>query len=149
MEKRYFKKTKVVPQKKAREQLPRIFRSIPERPRKFSFREYLRERRLHTVALVTLSSCFLAAIVFTLPQIKQAQEQKQKVEKAYNLKMSEIKKWEAVVQKHRDYRDGYFKLAALEYEVGNKGKARLYSKKALYIDPNFEPAERLMNLLQQ
>jgi tetratricopeptide (TPR) repeat protein len=52
----------------------------------------------------------------------------------------EIAYWEGVVKAHDNYRDGFFKLALLEYRLGNRGKAREYLNKTLFIDPNYEAA---------
>lgn len=52
----------------------------------------------------------------------------------------EITYWEDVVSKHQDYRDGYLKLALLEYRLGNTQKAKAYIEKSLSIDPNHKPA---------
>ena len=52
----------------------------------------------------------------------------------------EIGYWEQIIIKHPDYRDGYFKLALLEYQLGEKDKARQYVEKTLTIDPNYQPA---------
>lgn len=49
----------------------------------------------------------------------------------------EIAYWEDVVKKYNNYRDGYFKLALLTYQLGKKDEAKAYLKKALVIDPNF------------
>lgn len=54
--------------------------------------------------------------------------------------MGEIAYWSDVVEKHNDYRDGYFKLALLEYRLGNREKAREYIDKTLFIDPNYKDA---------
>lgn len=57
--------------------------------------------------------------------------------------------WQDIVGKYHNYRDGYIQLAALEYQLGNNEKAKEYIKKALDIDPNFEPAQQFQQLLQQ
>ena len=45
--------------------------------------------------------------------------------------------WEDVVARHPGYRDAYFKLAVLSYQLGEKGKAKEYLETSLSIDPNF------------
>lgn len=60
----------------------------------------------------------------------------------------QIQYWHNVVGKYKDYRDGYFQLAVLEYRLGNMRKAKMYLKEVFRIDPNFEKArvlERLVN----
>ncbi len=48
------------------------------------------------------------------------------------------KKWEGIVSKYPNYRDGYFKAAQYEYQLGDKKKALANVQQALFIDPNFE-----------
>ncbi len=50
---------------------------------------------------------------------------------------NEIQYWKNVSQQYKDYRDVYFKLATLEYELGNIGESKQYMQKALQLDPNF------------
>lgn len=54
----------------------------------------------------------------------------------------EQKKWEAVVTKYPGYRDGYFKLAEYEYQLGNNKKALSDVQQALFIDPNFKTGRK-------
>lgn len=53
---------------------------------------------------------------------------------------SEVKYWEDIAAIRPGYRDAYFKLALLEYQLGNKDKTRFYIEKTLEIDPNYTPA---------
>ena len=52
--------------------------------------------------------------------------------------------WEKVTTEHKGYRDGYFKLALLNYQLGDTVKAKVYAEKALTVDPNFKPARDLL-----
>lgn len=60
---------------------------------------------------------------------------------------SEIKVWQDLVSKFKDYKEGYYKLSVLEYEIGNIDKAKFYLNQALNIDPNFEKAKDLKRIL--
>jgi hypothetical protein len=51
--------------------------------------------------------------------------------------VSEITHWQKVTQKYSDYRDGYFQLALLQYQLGNEQLANRYVEKSLAVDPNF------------
>lgn len=55
----------------------------------------------------------------------------------------EIAYWEDIVKKYSNYRDGYFKLALLTYQLGKKDEAKGYLQKALVIDPNFAEGRAL------
>ena len=91
--------------------------------------------------MVSFVSTFLAAAVMvqgidltrqvrTLEQLRLEREQMRR----------EVVYWEDVVRKHQDYRDGYFRLALLEYRLGNREKAKAYLDQTLMIDPNYVPA---------
>ncbi len=67
--------------------------------------------------------------------------QETKAERA--LLQSQVIQWQLVVAKHADYRDGYFKLAVLEYQLGNMSKAQQYDAQALQLDPNFQRGKEL------
>lgn len=59
----------------------------------------------------------------------------------------EIVKWEKVIAEKQNYRDAYFRLAVLYYQIFNNDKARQYLYKAMALDPNFEEGKRLRELL--
>ncbi|MDP2649920.1 MAG: hypothetical protein Q8P10_03665 [bacterium] len=88
--------------------------------------------------------CFIAFEAFVIWKdievLKEIKKEKQIVKE-------EIKHWEDVVINHPDYRDGYFKLATLEYKIRNKGRSKWYLEKTIELDPNFEGAKKLAELL--
>lgn len=49
--------------------------------------------------------------------------------------LEEIAAWERVMNVFPDYRDGYFKLALLYYQLGNRQKAKENLEDTLHIDP--------------
>lgn len=62
---------------------------------------------------------------------------------------SQIGYWEEVVEKQKGYRDGYFMLSVLEYQLSDFKKSREYLKKALLIDPNFTVGQDLEEILDR
>lgn len=70
---------------------------------------------------------------FLLLRSANAQEAYIKEERAY---------WEEVVKRHQGYRDAYFKLAILSFQLGEKEKAKEYLREVFLIDPNFEEGRR-------
>jgi len=50
---------------------------------------------------------------------------------------NEVKYWESVANKYQGYRDVYYRIAALQYKLGNITESQKYVKKALELDPNF------------
>lgn len=61
----------------------------------------------------------------------------------------EIVYWKHVSERYEGYRDVYFRIAALEYKIGNKRESEQYMEKALEIDPNFEAGRVLGEKIQQ
>jgi tetratricopeptide (TPR) repeat protein len=59
----------------------------------------------------------------------------------------EIIKWEKVISEKHNYRDAYFRLAVLNYQIFKNEAARQYLDKAMALDPNFEEGKRLKELL--
>lgn len=61
--------------------------------------------------------------------------------------IKEINYWKDVVNNHPDFRDGYMQLASLTYQMNNLAAAIDYVNKVLELDPNFQPAKDLKNIL--
>lgn len=102
--------------------------------------------RVITVIILSLFLVILISLV-SLDLYKNFQE-KGKIEAKRAELASEVRYWENVVGKYKDYRDAYFKLAVLEYELKDFGKSRVYLRKVLEIDPNFEVGRRFEKLLE-
>ena len=74
--------------------------------------------------------------------------QEAQVKKAEKLAIEqEITKWENVVRQRPNYRDAYFELAVLTYELGRLSETKYYLGKVFELDPNFEPARELEQTL--
>jgi len=61
--------------------------------------------------------------------------------------VADVHKWEEVIVLYPDYRDAYFKLATLEYQLGDKEKAKQYIGKAIQLDPNFTVGQKFASYL--
>ncbi len=59
-----------------------------------------------------------------------------------------IQSWKEIITEKPDYRDGYLQLALLHYKLYEDKKAEEYLQEALTIDPNFEAAKQLEELLR-
>lgn len=94
-------------------------------------------------SLLTVGIGILAVDVFG--NVKERKE----LENSRALLMKEKKYWEGVIDAYSDYRDGYFKLATINYQLGNIESARINVKKVLELDPNFEPGRKLEKVLEQ
>ncbi len=120
---------------------PKIYRFITEK-----IKGARRELRLLAIGsvfgvlivLILLSGTYLAASLKTKSQMER---QKQTI-------LSQISYWKQIVAKQEGYRDGYFMLAVLEYQIKNLDKSKEYLRKVLTIDPNFTPGldfEKVLN----
>lgn len=72
----------------------------------------------------------------------------QKLTKERERIILEINHWEKVVADYKDYRDAYFRLAVLEYQLGESEKSKKYLDKALELDPNFEKGRELEEIIE-
>lgn len=60
---------------------------------------------------------------------------------------SEINFWENQTEKYPEYRDAYFSLSLLNYEIGDLDASRLYLEKVLQIDANFIKGKEFREML--
>lgn len=58
-----------------------------------------------------------------------------------------IAAWEKILEEKPDYRDGWLQLTILHYKLYEDEKAKKCLEKALELDPNFEPAKKLENII--
>ncbi len=122
-------------------QFPKIYRFITEKV--VGARRELRLLAIGSmfgalIILILLSGTYLAVSLRTKSQMER---QKQTI-------VSQISYWQKVVKKQEGYRDGYFMLAVLEYQIKNFSKSKEYLRKAMIIDPNFVPGlefEKVLN----
>ncbi len=127
------KKQQGIKQKKAgtRNEFPRIYRVITDR-----------------ILWVFVASAVLLVLVSYIGlNIYSKFDELQKLIKERERIVFEINHWEKVVTDYKDYRDAYFKLAVLEYQMGESEKSKNYLKKTFYLDPNFEKGRELERLL--
>jgi tetratricopeptide (TPR) repeat protein len=61
---------------------------------------------------------------------------------------SKINFWQSIADKYEGYKDAYFQMAVLDYQLGNLQKAKSENKKALSLDPNFTDAQKLEVVLE-
>lgn len=72
--------------------------------------------------------------------LKKAKEKPRKIRQ-------EIEFWEEIIKEKPNYRDAYFQLAILNYQIYQKEKTLQYLQKTFELDANFEPAKKLEKLL--
>ena len=124
------------PMKKKNSKLkfPNISRRIPET---------IKKNKLIVLAffLILFSAC-LVAFDLTANLIQRNKE----ITKRQKLMEQKIY-WQNTVNTYPDFRDAYFSLAIIEYELGNLDEASKYLKKVYEIDPNFEKGDFLKEKL--
>ena len=94
---------------------------------------------IYSILLATIVG--VGVIVHRDLQMKKITDAKQQV------LLQKMQYWQRVVSTHSDYRDGYFSLAVVAYQLGNTQQAVNYAEKALLLDPNFDDARKLERLL--
>lgn len=95
-----------------------------------------------SIVLITGSIILASDIYQKLIELNNINIQRQKIQ-------SEISFWQSVLQKYPGYKDAYFKIAILEYQLKDYKNAIKDNDKALLLDPNFEDARKLSELLNK
>lgn len=116
---------------------PRIYRFITESV--FT--------RWKLISIGLLSFILLVAITVVSFDLYKNLSEKQKVEQERQKLIAKVNFWESIASQYKDYRDAYFQLAVLEYQLKNFDQSKSHLQKALGIDPNFEAARKLEKLL--
>jgi len=95
-----------------------------------------------------ISVLTVGIVIFSLNFYKNYAIYQKLWEKRQNLQ-SQINFWQSVWQKYPGYKDAYFQAAILEYQLSDFQKAQDYNQKALMLDPNFENAIKLEDVLNK
>lgn len=138
---------KIKTTKSKQKQSPRNYRIITERFKKLGKQNAKLLERLKIEALVfiyVVTIFFILILAFNLfINIQKQNEinfQREKIQ-------SEIRLWQDIADKFKNYKEAYYQLAVLEYELGDIEKAKFYISKSLYLDPNFDKAIELKRIL--
>lgn len=133
--------------KKTANKSPRNYRSITEKFSKFKKKNSKLLKNLKFEVIVFVYAATILLIFFLIFDLfsnmqkqKEVKFQREKIE-------SEITLWENIASKFTNYKEAYYRLAVLEYELGNIDKAKLYLNKSLYIDPNLDKARNFQKIL--
>lgn len=100
--------------------------------------------------LIGIVVLFVALFVFIGLAGAQAYRHYQEKEKVLSERkevLAKISYWQNVVIEKKGYRDGYFQLAILWYQLGQNDKSQIYLSEALKLDPNFEEGRKLEKVL--
>jgi tetratricopeptide (TPR) repeat protein len=119
-------------------QLPSIPRFITEKL--FSGRTLF---FLKYIFVGAISGALLIAITLQGVELRGNERQVEQVTQDREQVMHEIVYWKQIADTYSGYRDIYYRIATLQYKLGNKEESKKYLKKALELDPNFEEANVL------
>jgi len=96
------------------------------------------------IILTSVVSIFLLGLIFLQGvSIWYGMHQKELLTQQRLQIENEVKYCEGVANKYQGYRDVYYRIAALQYKLGNIAESQKYIKKALELDPNF-PQEHVL-----
>lgn len=112
---------------------PSISRFITERPQ-------LRNRkRIGQVVFVgVISGLLLTGVILQgLTLVRNYQKEALLAQERQQL-IWEVDHWKEIKAKYPEYRDVSYRIAVLEYKLGNEEESQKHLKKALELDPNFE-----------
>ncbi len=129
--------------KTSRNYFPKNFRFITEN---LISKFVHRHRRRFLIGFTTLL-IVLAIVTVSLDAYINYHENKRFTQERVRIG-KEIKFWQSAVDRFPNYRDAYFELALLNYQLKNFGKAREYLSKTLKLDPNFKEASVLEDKLK-
>jgi len=116
-------------------QFPRNYRIIPEKIKRDDF-----------VFFIGVLIIMIAGLLVSLDLYSNLKEQKNlMVQKNHVLAQRGF--WQSQVNSHPNFRDAYFNLALIDYQLKDFSEARLNLDKALTIDPNFEKGRQLEQIL--
>jgi tetratricopeptide (TPR) repeat protein len=117
---------------------PKIFRFITE--------YHLSEQSIFYFKLTAVSffsGLLLLGIGIQLIVLQQNREEARQASSQREQVIKELSYWKSLVGKYKDYRDVYYRIATLSYQLGNKDESKLYVRKTLELDPNFEAGKVL------
>ncbi|PIT89024.1 MAG: hypothetical protein COU27_02560 [Candidatus Levybacteria bacterium CG10_big_fil_rev_8_21_14_0_10_36_7] len=121
--------------------LPRVKKSIDKIKLGFNKKMVKKNLLIFFLFFLFLTSIFLAYCSFEIYQLYN------RVDADYKKGINSLSYWEAVVEKHPNYTDAYYKLALEAFKIKKFDKAAEYLDKALFLDPNFEKAKDLKALI--
>ena len=94
--------------------------------------------------MVSLASVvILIGITSQVMLLSQNLKELDKLQKEKIGLVSELSYWQQIVSQYEGYRDAYFRIASLEYQLGQIDEAKKSVEKVLSLDPNFENARVL------
>jgi tetratricopeptide (TPR) repeat protein len=141
-------------------QFPNIYRFITESTSIQEFKKTTRRllnkpKIKKIIAISSVILLFLTVVILILGisisgigLYKYYRNYKQIAAQRENLQ-SQINFWQSIADKYDGYKDAYFRIALLEYQLSDFQKAKDANTKALLLDPNFDDARKLEVVLDK
>lgn len=107
------------------------------------FPEVIKKNKALTLGLILI---LIATIVVAFDLTKNVIQRNKEVAKRQKL-IEQKTYWQNTINTYPDFRDAYFSLAIIEYQLGNISEASRYLEKVYEIDPNFEKGDFLKEKL--
>lgn len=101
----------------------------------------------HTRSALTQIATTLLSDQQSSSNILGAQSKTSDTESAYDHTKQAYEYWKTVVATRQDYRDGYYVLALLSYQLNKTEESIMYLQKVKDIDPNYSGIHELEDLL--
>lgn len=90
------------------------------------------------ILLVSVTSVFLLILIFLQGVTLWYNLNEQQTLRQERAQLQdEVTYWEGIANKYQGYSDVYYRIAAIQYKLGNYSESQKYIKKALELDPNF------------
>jgi hypothetical protein len=94
-----------------------------------------------------LTGVILMGIVISGIRLQQNMAELSRIQGMRDQTLRQVAYWKEIVKTKGNYRDGYYALAALSYQLGDEKNARWYLEKVLTLDPQFKQAKILSEKL--
>lgn len=108
---------------------PKIYRFITE--------------RWKLIVAGIISAIIVAGIILQSISLFNNMQEQQRIKAKRGSVEKELSFWKNQLTKYKDARDIYFRIATLEYELGDKEAARVNLEKTLELDPNFKEGREM------
>jgi tetratricopeptide (TPR) repeat protein len=122
--------------KKQEKELPSISRNITEKA--------INDHSIFFIGII----CILAAIALVLVNFYKNLEERQEISEERTKVIKELNFWNKEVIEKPEFRDGYFSLSLIYYQLGDLENLLINLEKAMEIDPNFEKGKELKGILE-
>jgi hypothetical protein len=132
---------KKTPKKQTR-QFPKIYLIITEELKFF-------RRKFKIIAFGFVFGVIFALLLISAIDLVANVGKKNSLDTQRKHLQSQVAYWQNFVNKQKGYRDGYFMLAVLNYQLKDFEKAGEYLAKTLSIDSGFSPAKDFQEILDK